>query len=101
MVAGLKHGVQIGRQLGAAMRSHSDCVIAGGIGERTGVGHVGAGRVVACSLPLKASLDQAPDRRGPGFDSLALGPGLDGLFDLLRQPDGKNVRGLLPDPRAA
>jgi len=52
------------------------------------------------SLPLKAARDQMPDRRGAGFDSLALGPGFDGLFDLLRQPNGKNVRGLLFDPRA-
>jgi hypothetical protein len=51
-----QHGVQIGRQLGAAMRSHSDCVIAGGIGERTGVGHVGAGRVVAVSIAINVPI---------------------------------------------
>ena len=28
------------------------------------------------------------------YVGLALGPGLDGLFDLLRQTEGKNVRGL-------
>ena len=28
------------------------------------------------------------------YVGLALGPDLDGLFDILRQTDGKNVRGL-------